>query len=121
MIAFAKSFRHAADGIRNAASTERNFRIELILGLAATVLLFLLPLSSAERGIVLLTIGVVLSLELLNTAVEHLMDVLSPQYHEAVKATKDITAGAVLLASVFAVFVGIVVFLPHIIPIFSGR
>lgn len=120
MKTFAKSFRHAADGIRSAASTERNFRVELVLGAAAVILLFFLPLSSVERGIVLLTIGVVLSFELLNTAVEHLMDVLSPQYHEAVKATKDITAGAVLLAAVFATFVGIVIFLPHLI-VLTGR
>jgi undecaprenol kinase len=121
MMKFVKSFRHAADGIRSAMSTERNFRIELIVAVVSIALSIALPLSLSERAIVLLAIGVILPLELLNTAIEHLMDMLSPQFHEKVKTIKDLAAGAVLLASVGAALVGLVVFIPHIVIIFSGR
>lgn len=110
---FSKSFRHAADGIRSAASTERNFRIELMFGCFAVALSFLLPLSVTDRAIVFLTVGVILGLELLNTAIERLMDMLSPQYHERVKTIKDLSAGAVLLSCCGAVLVGFVVFIPY--------
>jgi diacylglycerol kinase len=119
MTKFFRSFRHAVDGIRTAIATERNFRFELVLAVASVVLALILPLSVAERAIVFLTIGIILSLELLNTAFEHLMDVLNPQYHEDVKKSKDIAAGAVLLASIAAATVGLVVFVPHIIPFVS--
>jgi diacylglycerol kinase len=121
MMKFVKSFRHAADGIRSAASTERNFRIELMLALAALALSFLLPLTVTERAIVFLTIGVILALELLNTAFEHLTDMLSPQFHEKVKTIKDLAAGAVLLSSFGAALVGLIVFVPHLLTLFSGR
>jgi len=118
MTKFVKSFRHALDGIRHAAKTERNFRIELVSTFIALALSFLLPLSGTELAIVFLMIGVILSLELLNTAFEHLMDMLSPQFHAKVKIIKDLAAGAVLLGSVSAAIVGVLVFLPHLIEFF---
>ncbi len=121
MTKFAKSFRHAADGIRSAASTERNFRIELMFGFFALILSFLLPLAVTERGVVFLTVGVILALELFNTAIERLMDMLSPQYHERVKTIKDLAAGAVLLSSFGAALVGLIVFIPYIVTLFFGR
>ncbi|MEI7749896.1 MAG: diacylglycerol kinase family protein [Candidatus Moraniibacteriota bacterium] len=119
MTKFAKSFRHATDGIRSAFSTERNLRIEFMLGAMSIILSFLLPLSITERAVVFLTIGVILPLEIVNTCFERLMDVLSPQYHESVRVIKDLTAGAVLIASIAATFVGLVIFVPHIIAVFS--
>ncbi len=119
MIKFTKSFRHATDGIAHAVKTERNFRIELALAALSIVFAVFLPLTWAERLIVFLTIGIVLSLELFNTAFEHLMDMLSPQFHEKVKIIKDIAAGAVLVSSVSAAIVGIWIFLPRLIALFS--
>jgi len=112
---FAKSFSHAARGIGHAFRYERNFRIESVCAACALAASFLFPLPSAERAAVILTIGVVLSLELLNSALEWLMDVLKPEYHESVKAVKDLSAAAVLIVSVFAALVGIVVFSPHLL------
>ncbi|HWQ59846.1 MAG TPA: diacylglycerol kinase family protein [Candidatus Fimivivens sp.] len=118
MTKFAKSFRHAIDGIRSAFSTERNLRIEFILGAMSIILSFLLPLTVSERAVVFLAIGVILPLEIVNTCFERLMDVLNPQYHESVRVIKDLTAGAVLIASVAATLVGLVVFVPHLVALF---
>lgn len=119
MMKFVKSFRHAADGIRGASSTERNFRIELVLAAGALALSWILPLSVTERAMVFLTIGVILALELLNTAFEQLTDMLSPQFHEKVKIIKDLAAGAVLLSSFGAALVGLAIFVPHLAVLFS--
>lgn len=110
---FTKSFLHAVRGIRHAFRNERNFRIESAFALAVLFLTFFFPLPATERAAVILTIGVVLALEILNTAVEWLMDVLQPEYHESVKVVKDLSAAAVLIASVFAMLVGVVVFAPY--------
>lgn len=116
---FAKSFSYAVKGIRHAFSHERNFRIESVIALLALAAAFLLPLSSMERVSVVLTIGIVLSLELFNSAMEWLMDVLQPEYHESVKVVKDMAAAAVLVASLFAALVGVVIFLPHVLALMS--
>jgi diacylglycerol kinase len=116
---FAKSFSYAAKGIRHAFSHERNFRIESAIALLVLAASFLLPLSPMERVAVILTIGLVLSLELLNSAVEWLMDVLQPEYHESVKIVKDLSAAAVLIISIFAALVGVVIFLPHVLALVS--
>lgn len=116
---FAKSFSHAANGIRQVYRSERNFRIESVLGVFVLLLSFLLPLSRAEWITVLLTIGLVLSFEILNTAVEYTMDMLQPEFHKQVKIIKDLSAAAVLTVSVFAWLVGLVIFVPHIIRLLS--
>ncbi|NTW14183.1 MAG: diacylglycerol kinase family protein [Candidatus Moranbacteria bacterium] len=116
---FAKSFSHAANGIRQVYRSERNFRIESVLGIFVLLLSCLLPLSRTEWITVLLTIGLVLSFEILNTAVERLMDMLQPEFHHEVKIIKDLSAAAVLTVSIFAWLVGLVVFVPYIIRLTS--
>jgi len=112
---FATSFFHAVRGVRHAFRNERNFRIETVCAILALAFAFLCPLSSMERVAVFLAVGLVLALELLNSAVEWLMDVLQPEYHESVKVVKDLSAAAVLVTSVFAALVGVVIFLPHVL------
>jgi len=116
---FSKSFRHAVDGIHHAARTERNFRIELLLAVLAIGLTVIFPLSPVERTVVCLVIGTVLAFELMNTAFEHLMDMLSPQFHARVKIIKDLAAGSVLLVSFSAAVIGIIIFGPYIVALFS--
>ncbi len=76
--------------------------------------MFLLPLILWERVILLTVILAVLVLELLNTGIERLIDLLKPRLDDYVKDVKDVMAAAVLLASFFAVVIGIVIFWPHI-------
>ncbi len=119
MKTFAKSTRHAIRGIRYAFLHERNFQIEFFLALFAILLAFVFPLTPAERAAIFLVIGLVLSCELFNTATERIMDMLKPGIHPYVKMVKDLAAGAVLITSLLALFIGISVFLPHIMNFFE--
>ncbi len=98
------SFRFAYAGLRYAWRNEPNFRIECGIGLLALLLTLWLGVSLVP---ILLCIGLVLSLELINSALEATLDLLSPEYHPLVKVAKDAAAAAVLLASVIAVLVGL--------------
>ncbi len=110
---FSRSLRHALAGIRYAFREERNFQIELILAIAALGLAFFFPLAVSERTAIFLLIGLVLSLELVNTAFERLLDMLKPRVHPYVKVVKDVVAGSVLIGSVVALMVGIYIFFPY--------
>lgn len=110
---FSRSLRHALAGIRYAFREERNFQIELILAIAALGLAFFFPLAVSERTAIFLLIGLVLSLELVNTAFERLLDMLKPRVHPYVKVVKDVVAGSVLIGSVVALMVGIYIFSPY--------
>lgn len=113
MRSFLKSFRHAVSGVVYAFRQERNFQIEVVVAFVVLWMVWYWPLSMSERAILFLMVGLVLVLELLNTAFERLLDMLKPHVHPYVKVIKDLVAGAVLLAALFAVLVGAMVFLPH--------
>ncbi|HEU0050878.1 MAG TPA: diacylglycerol kinase family protein [Patescibacteria group bacterium] len=110
---FFRSFRHAARGFSYAFHMERNFRVQCIIAVLVLIALFLVPLAIWERVILLSMIMTVLVLELLNTGIERLIDLLKPRLDEYVKDVKDVMAAAVLLASIFAVIIGVVIFWPH--------
>ena len=112
--ALTSSFGHAWDGIVR-ASRERNFRIELCFAVAAVVLGVALRIDFAEWAVIALCIGVVLSGECANTALEAVVDLASPEYHELAKTAKDCAAGAVLVTSIASLFVAAFVFLPKMI------
>lgn len=104
------SFRFAVRGISHCVRYERNFRIHLVA--AAFVLYFahFFPFSALRWMILLLTVAAVLLAEMLNTAVERISDMLSPQYSRLARLSKDIAAGAVLLIALVAVAIGIIFF-----------
>ncbi len=107
---FWHSFRFAAQGIVSAFKSELNMKVHSMLAvvvLAAAAFFRLPPLSWM---LLLLAITLVLSTELLNTAIEATIDLVSPDIHPLAKTAKDTAAGAVLLTAVFAVIVGIYVF-----------
>ncbi|MDQ7815130.1 MAG: diacylglycerol kinase [Patescibacteria group bacterium] len=109
-----ESFSHAWRGLRLAFVSERSFRIQVI---AATVVFFIalvLPLKEHERLILLLAVAAVLVLELLNSAVERLVDLSKPRLHAFAKDIKDIMAAAVLVASAFSLVIGLLVIWPYI-------
>lgn len=80
---------------------------------------YFLGLSSTEWSVVFLAVALVLVLELLNSAVERIIDLLKPRLHHYVADIKDITAGMVLVASVGSVMVGLAIFMPHLVELFS--
>ena len=116
---FFNSFRYAIEGLKSAFKTEQNFLIDTIVGIIVIILGILLKLSITEFMIVLLTIGLVISMELMNTSIENAIDMAMPEIHPLAKASKDISAAAVLFSSVIALIVGIMIYLPKIIDLFK--
>lgn len=103
----------AIEGILHAAKSQRHMRWHLLVGVAVVLLSLRLPLSSAEFGLLCLSVTSVLVAELLNSAVESVVDLASPQFHELARVSKDVAAGAVLVASLGAAAVGWVVLFPR--------
>lgn len=107
-----ESFRFAFSGLSYALRTQRNTRIHLAVAVAAMALGLWLGLAPTQWAVLALTIGFVLVSEMLNTVAETLVDLISPGYHPLAKVVKDVTAGAVLLAAIIAVIVGLLVLGP---------
>ena len=106
-----EAFAHAGDGIVHAFK-ERNMRIHLIFALAAVILGFVLRIDHAGWLAVVVCIALVFSLETLNTALESIVDLASPDYHDLAKHAKDCAAGAVLIAAIGSLIVACIVYLP---------
>lgn len=116
---FFKSFEHAVRGVRLALRTERSFRIQMGVSLVILALLVMLPLKSWERVMILFVTMFVLVLELINSSLERLMDLLKPRWHESAGDIKDLMAGAVLLASVFVAMIGVLLLSPYLMSMLS--
>lgn len=109
-----RSFSHAYKGILFALHNEKNFQIEIIGGTLAVILMLFFPLSGLERALIILSIALVLTLELANTALERVMDILKPRIHPYARVIKDVMAGAVLLVSLAAIAIGVAIFVPYL-------
>jgi diacylglycerol kinase len=107
-----KSFGFAFEGIKTEFKKGRNFRIQILIGTLAIILGAIFQISPTEWFDLILVIASVLILELINTAVEAIVDMISPEIQEKAKIAKDVAAGAVLVASIAAVFVGAFLFIP---------
>lgn len=112
---FSKSFGHAIDGIDYTINHERNIKIEIFFAIITSILGFLLKISLIEWLIIILSMGIVLSAELINTAIERTVDLVTKDYQELAKAAKDTAAGAVLISSIFVAIIGLIIFLPKIL------
>ena len=107
---FYKSFLNSIDGVFWMVKSERNFQFELFGLLLNIFLIVFLKLNATDTALILIVCFAVLSLEILNTAVEKICDVIQPEFDERIKVIKDIAAGAVVLMSFAAVCVGILVY-----------
>jgi undecaprenol kinase len=117
---FLSSFGFAAEGIRYAMTTQRNMKVHGVAALLVVLAAIVLGVSSIQWLFLLLSITLVLTAELFNTALEAVVDLVSLDIHPLAKAAKDTAAGAVLLTAAFAVIVGIVVFYKPIVELFGG-
>ncbi|ELR96826.1 diacylglycerol kinase family protein [Gloeocapsa sp. PCC 73106] len=107
------SFRYAWAGVNYAFTTQRNFRIHTAIALLAISLGVALGISAVQMSIIILTCCLVMVLELLNTAIESVVDLTVKQtYHELAKIAKDCAAGAVLMAAIAALLVASFILLP---------
>lgn len=108
-----QSFRAAWRGLLVAFKGERTFRVMIALGLIVIAVVSTVPLAAFERLLLLLLTGFVLVLELLNSMVERLADLLKPRLSAYVGEVKDLMASAVLMASFFALLIASFILLPH--------
>jgi len=104
-----KTFKHAIDGITWAFRHERNLKIHSVVAVCVCIAGFYLHITLIHWSVLLICIGMVISAELLNTAIEKTLDLLHPQISDKGKIIKDISAGAVLVLSITAAVVGCVV------------
>jgi len=104
-----KSFTYAFRGLFKVFREEQNLRIQMLVGLAVVIISFFLSLSIIEWALIIISIATVLFMEVLNSAVERVADVLKPMISNYVKEIKDIMAAAVMLASLSAILVGLLV------------
>lgn len=108
------SFRHALNGLLRVVRYERNFQKHILASAFVIIAALLFGFSRLEWVALLLVIGMVMTLEILNSLVEDLADILRPRIHDQVKTVKDGAAAAVLFAAFIAVVVGFFLFIPHV-------
>ena len=109
-----RSFAFAFKGFTRLLSTEINFRIQFICGLAVCILGAVVGLSITEWMVQLLVIALVLVAEAINSAIERLADLISKERNKDIGSLKDIAAAAPLIAAIIAVCIGLLIYLPKI-------
>ena len=109
-----ESFRTALSGLAHALNTQKNFQLQVLIGLVTVLVAWFLDFTRIEWLILIITIALVLVAELLNTVVEVVVDLaVKEKLLPDARLAKDVSAAAVLLLSIFAVFVGLLLFIPH--------
>ena len=114
---FFDSVKNCLDGISYTISHENNFKREIILGILAVILSFILKISIIEWVIVILLINFVLVCELINTALEKTVDLYIKEYNETAKVIKDVAGASVLVMCMFSALIGAIIFIPKILEI----
>lgn len=109
-----RSFGYAWKGIRCCVGKEQNLSFHLIAMVVTVIAGFLLEITRTDWMIVILCIGVVIAAELFNSAIEKLVDLVSPERHPIAGQVKDIAAGAVLVCAATAAIIGLIVFIPYL-------
>ena len=117
---FKGSVKNCLDGISYVTKNEKNFKREIALGIIALILSYILKIDKIEFIIVLTMICLVLTTEIINTAIERTVDLVTKEYHELARIAKDVSAGSVLVTSIFALIIGIIIFMPKIITLLGG-
>ena len=112
------SFKYAFKGIVSSIKSERNMKIHFTMMILVIIAGILLNISMWEWITCFILFGLVISLEMVNTAIETVVDIVSPKYNFQAGRAKDIAAGAVLVNAIVAVIVGLLIFLPKIIGLF---
>ncbi|TAH03654.1 MAG: diacylglycerol kinase family protein [Sphingobacteriales bacterium] len=110
-----KSFTFAINGLKVFFKQEHNARIHLFVAVLVIFMAFVFKISNLEWVALIIVIGLVFALEIVNTAIEGICDFISPQKNHQIKIIKDLAAAAVLVISIIAVFVGLIIFMPHIL------
>lgn len=113
---FGNTFKNARKGFRLVMKSEMNIRIHAVIAVFVTILAYILEFSAVEYCILFLAIAVVIVSEMLNTAIEFALDsIYHNKYSRMVGMAKDISAGAVMFASVISVIIGVILFGKHLL------
>jgi len=115
-----RSIGHAARGIASLLRDEPNARIHALAAVLVVLAGIWLHVAAVEWGLLALAVTVVWAAEAMNTAVEALVDLVSPERHALAGKAKDVAAGAVLLAAFGAVVIGVLVFVPRLLDLLNG-
>ena len=107
-----KSVSYALKGALKLITTEHSIMVQFSLGILVTIAGFYFGISKTEWLFQTLAIGLVMSIEGLNTAVEKIADFIHPNYHERIGFIKDIAAGAVFFAALTAIVIGLIIYIP---------
>lgn len=113
-----RSFSYAFLGIKHTIQIEKNMRIHLLVSIIVLVLMIFLPLKKVEIAILCIVIGIVFALEMVNTAIENVVDLVTKEYQPIAKIAKDVAAGAVLIFVLFAIIVGLLILGPPVVSLF---
>jgi diacylglycerol kinase len=109
----------ALKGIASGISKERNIKIQMVIGIAVIVVSLLLKISTTELAIIISISFLVIVLEMLNTGLEKLFDILRPDYDRDIGKVKDMIAGAVLMSAILSIILGFLILLGPIIDFFK--
>lgn len=109
-----KSIGYAFKGMLLLLRTEASIKIQFVIAIIVTLLGFYLQISTTEWIIQCFAIGLVMSIEGVNTAIEAIADFVHPEYHEKIGFIKDVAAGAVFIASIAASIIGLIIYLPKL-------
>ena len=110
-----RSFGFAFNGLKILFSEEHNARIHLIAAVIVIIAGFCFHISALEWMAVVLAIGLVITMEIINSAIENMADFVSPERHEMIKKIKDLSAAGVLVSAVTALIIGLIIFVPKIL------
>jgi diacylglycerol kinase len=116
MLEFIKSFLYAFKGIKASLEEQRNLKVQSLVALITIGAGFYFGISPVEWCLVLMMIGIVIGLEMLNTAIEGLVDLVTTEWKPLAGKIKDMAAGAVLVVSIIAVIVGLIIFRKYVLP-----
>lgn len=106
------SFKYAIEGINQALKTEQNFKIHILIMILVIIFGIILKISKNEWIICIILFGFVISLEMVNTAIENTVDLITIEKHPKAKAAKDVAAGSVLIAAITSAVIGLIIFIP---------
>ncbi|CAG9608120.1 diacylglycerol kinase family protein [Pseudoneobacillus rhizosphaerae] len=112
---YSETFKFALEGIRVSILKEKNIRFHLLFSVIVIVLAIIFNLTQTEWLFILIAIAGMIVVEMINTAIERVVDLVTDQYHPLAGQAKDIAAGAVLIYAIFSVIIGMIIFIPKIL------
>lgn len=115
---FLRSFKYALEGIFRGIKEEQNMKIHIAIMILVIIFGILLKISKVEWIICIALFGLVISMELINTAIENAVDLITKEKNEQAKIAKDVAAGAVLVSAIASAIIGLIIFVPKVISIF---